>query len=314
MPRTAVPLAPAAAPVAPAAPAPTRRRSRRLYHPSNYLFLVPAVVLMGALVYFSLGYTAYLSTLDTNGISPKSEFVGLANFVRVFSDPGFWMAVRNVGIFFLLIPVQLALGFGFAVVLGSRIKFPTIYKVVIFLPVVLAPAVMAPVFVQMFSPGGQIHALLEALGLGSLAHAWLADPSTAIWVLGLIQIWSGTGFCFVLYLAGLSQIDGSVIEAARMDGAGNLRMVWSILLPMVRQSTVTLVVLSTIGTIKIFDIPQIITQGGPANSTQFLATYIYQQTIKNYAAGYGAALTVVLVIACLGLAMLQLRMSRRDNQ
>jgi raffinose/stachyose/melibiose transport system permease protein len=150
--------------------------------------------------------------------------------------------------------------------------------------------------------------------LGTLSHAWLADPATAIWVLGLIQIWSGTGFCFVLYLAGLSQIDGSVIEAARMDGAGNLRMVWSILLPMVRQSTVTLVVLSTIGTIKIFDIPQIITQGGPANSTQFLATYIYQQTIKNYAAGYGAALTVVLVIACLGLAMLQLRMSRKDNQ
>nr|WP_231980038.1 sugar ABC transporter permease [Tessaracoccus coleopterorum] len=127
----------------------------------------------------------------------------------------------------------------------------------------------------------------------------------------MIQIWSGTGFCFVLYLAGLSQIDTSVIEAARIDGAGNARLLWSVILPMVRQTTITLFVLTTIGTIKIFDIPQIITQGGPANSTQFLATYIYQQAIQNYAAGYGAALTVLLVITCLVLAFLQLRVTRK---
>ncbi|NHB84368.1 sugar ABC transporter permease [Tessaracoccus sp. HDW20] len=152
---------------------------------------------------------------------------------------------------------------------------------------------------------------MRAIGLGAFSHAWLADPNTAIWVLGLIQIWSGTGFCFVLYLAGLSQIDTSVIEAARIDGAGNARLLWSVILPMVRQTTITLFVLTTIGTIKIFDIPQIITQGGPANSTQFLATYIYQQAIQNYAAGYGAALTVLLVITCLVLAFLQLRVTRK---
>ena len=291
-------------------PGRTPRRSRRLYHPSDYLFLVPAVVLVGALVYFSIGYTVFLSGFDTNGISPTREFVGLDNFLRAASDPGFWLALRNIGYFFLLIPVQLAIGFGFAVVLSSRIRLTVVYKVIIFLPVVLAPAAMAPVFVQMFSPGGQIEGLLRAIGLGDLAHAWLADPNTAIWVLGLIQIWSGTGFCFVIYLAGLSQIDASVIEAARIDGAGNLRLLWSVVLPMVRQSSITLVVLCTIGTIKIFDIPQLITQGGPANSTQFLATYIYQQAIRNYAAGYGAALTVLLVVACLGFAAIQLRLSR----
>ena len=308
---------PRATPLTPPVVSPPARgggRSRRFHHPSNYLFIIPAILLTGGLVYFSIGYTAYLSDFDTNGISPNRVFVGFDNFARAATDPGLWLALRNIGYFFLLIPVQLALGFGFAVVLSSRIRLAVVYKVIIFLPVVLAPAVMAPVFVQMFSPGGQIDSLLHAVGLGQFSHAWLADPNTAIWVLGLIQIWSGTGFCFVLYLAGLSQIDSSVVEAARIDGAGNLRLLWSVILPMVRQSTITLVVLTTIGTIKIFDIPQIITQGGPANSTQFLATYIYQQAIRNYAAGYGAALTVLLVVACLGFAILQLRLSRKGSQ
>jgi len=291
-----------------------RPRVRRRRRFGNYLFVIPALILMAALVYYSLGYTVVLSAFDTNGVSARREFVGFDNYLRAFTDSGFLLSLRNVAIFFLLIPVQLLVGFGFAVVLQSRIRFATVYKVIIFLPVVLAPAVMAPVFVEMFSPGGTVSELLHLVGLGALSHAWLADPATAVWVLALIQVWSGTGFCFVIYLASLTQIEPSVLEAGRMDGAGNLRLLWSIVLPMVRAATVTLVVLCTIGTIKVFDIPQIITQGGPANSTQFLATYIYQQTVQNYAAGYGAAITVMLVIACLGLAIAQLRLSKRSER
>ncbi|SDS19567.1 carbohydrate ABC transporter permease [Jiangella sp. DSM 45060] len=287
-----------------------RRRFTRL---SNYLFVLPAVVLMAAIVYYSIAYTVSLSTYETNGISPRRTFVGVENYLRAFDDPGFWSSLRNIGLFLLLVPVQMAIGFAFAVVISSGIRAAIWYKIVLFLPVVLAPAIMAPVFVQMFAPGGPVNDLLTGVGLGGFAKAWLADPDTAIGVLGLIFIWGGTGFSFVIYLAGLSQIDRQVIEAARIDGAGNLRVLGSVVLPMLKGSSVTLVVLGTIGTIKTFDIPQIITQGGPANSTQFLATYIYQQSVKNYAAGYGAAMTVLLVVACLFLAAAQLRLARRGD-
>lgn len=280
---------------------------------SNYLYLIPAVVLVAALIYFCVAYTIWLSSYQWNGIGPDREFVGLANFARAFGDPIFWRAIGNIALFLVLIFVQMLIGLLFAVVLHTRALFSGIYKVILFIPVVLAPAVMAPVFREIFSVGGEFNSILGAIGLGSLQHAWLADPATALWVLAAICIWSGTGFCFVLYYAGLTQVDPQIFEAARVDGAGNIRVFFSIILPMVRSTNVTLLVLGTIGTIKIFDVPQIITQGGPANSTQFLATYIYQQGIRNYSAGYGAAMTVILIVLCLAFAIAQLRISRRQG-
>lgn len=280
---------------------------------SNYLYLLPAVVLVAGLVYFSVGYTVWLSTMDWNGIGPDREFVGLDNFAAVLRDPIFWRSLGNVLMFLALVVVTMAIGFVLAVALHSASRLALFYKVAIFLPIVLAPAVMAPVFRDMFGVDGAINAVLGALGLGALQHAWLADPATAIWVLAAITIWGGTGFSFILYYAALTQVEPEILEAARVDGAGNRRVVWSILFPMVRSTTVTLIVLGTISILKIFDIPQIITQGGPANSTQFLATYIYQSAVKNYEAGYAAAITIVLVALCAVFAVIQIRLARRGE-
>lgn len=277
----------------------------------NALYVLPAAVLLVALVYFSLGYTVWLSFYEWNGVGPDRRFVGLDNYARALADPVFWRALGNVALFLCLVVVQLLLGFVFALLLNSRLRLGVIYRVIVFVPVVLAPASMAPVFQEIFAPRGGLNTLLDAVGLGSLAHPWLADPATAIFALALINVWSWTGFSFMLYYAGLTHIDPSVIEAARIDGASNLRIARSVILPMMKPTTLVLLVLGTIGTIKVFDIPQIITQGGPANSTQFIATYMYQQGIRNYAAGYAASITVMMVVACIVLAVLQLRLNRR---
>ena len=138
----------------------------------------------------------------------------------------FWGAIRHTVMFFVVtFTVQTALGFIFAVLLHSRVRLAVIYKVIIFIPVVLAPAIMAPVFREMFSATGQFNTVLQHIGLGSLAQPWLAQTTTALPVIMAITVWECTGVTFVLYYAAMSQIDSSMLEAARIDGASNLRVI-----------------------------------------------------------------------------------------
>jgi raffinose/stachyose/melibiose transport system permease protein len=288
---------------------PPRRRPS-----SGYLYLLPAVVMVVGIVYFAIAYTLRVSTLDWDGISPDQRGVGLENYTRILRDQIFWSAIWHMTLFAIAILVQMALGLIFAVLLHSRVQFKTFYKVLLFLPVVLAPAVMAPVFRQILDADGQVNQLLNAVGAGGLAHPWLADPDTALYALIAINVWQWTGFSFILYFAGLTQIDASLIEAARMDGASNWRIVRSMLIPLTKGTSATLIILGIIGVTKTFDIPYLVTGGGPARSTEFLATYLYQQGITNFHAGYGAALTVVLMAVALLLAGWQIRRFRTGNE
>jgi raffinose/stachyose/melibiose transport system permease protein len=175
--------------------------------------------------------------------------------------------------------------------------------VIVFVPVVLAPAIMAPVFRQIFAADGQLNWVLEHVGLGFLAQPWIGQESTALPVIMAVTIWQWTGLTFVLYYAAMSQIDQSLLEAARIDGAGNLRVLWSIIWPNLRGTTVSLGILSAIGALKTFDVPWLVTVAGPNNSTQFLGTYIYQQTIQLAHVGYGAALSIILLVLALVMAI-----------
>jgi raffinose/stachyose/melibiose transport system permease protein len=274
---------------------------------TGYLYVAPAVLLVVGIVYFAVGYTLRMSVLDWDGLSPDPVGVGLGNYARLLEDPVFWRSLGHMAMFALAVLVQMALGLGFAILLHSGVRAKTLYKVLLFLPVVLAPAVMAPVFRQIFDADGQLNTVLRAVGLDALAHPWLADPSTALYALIAVNIWQWTGFSFVLYYAGLTQVDASLIEAARIDGAGNWRVIYSLLIPLTRGTTVTLAILGVIGTIKTFDIPYLVTGGGPARSTEVLATYLYQQGITDFHVGYGAALTVVLMVMSLILTVSQVR-------
>lgn len=280
---------------------------------TDYLYLAPALILVVGLVYVSVVYTVWLSTQDWNGFGPERRPVGLDNYQALLHDHVFWRSLINVGLFIALGVVQMMFGLFLAVVLHGKVYLGLLYRVCLFLPVVIAPAAIAPVYRELFSPTGQVNWLLEKVGLGSFSHAWLADPKTAIYALGAIGFCSGAGFCFVLYYAALTQLDMQMLEAARIDGAGNLRVLFSIIVPTMRGTHLTLLIIITIFTIKIFDQPQIITAGGPANSTQFPATYIFQAGVSDYEAGYGAALTVVLVLVCIVGAGVQLRLARSDK-
>jgi raffinose/stachyose/melibiose transport system permease protein len=274
-----------------------RHRRAAVRVASGLPWILPALALSVGLIYYCIGYTGLISTWKWDGISPNPQHVGFGNYTQLFHDPLFWGAVRHTVVFFAVtFPVQTFLGLTFAVLLHSRIRLAVVYKVIIFIPVVLAPAIMAPVFRSMLAPEGQFNQVLQAVGLGSLAQPWIGQTSTALPSLMAITIWQFTGFTFVLYYAAMSQIEPSMLEAARLDGAGNLRIITSIVWPSVAGTTFVLAILSVIGALKTFDIPWLVTAAGPDYATNFFGTYIYQQIIQLDNVGYGAALSIILLI------------------
>lgn len=280
---------------------------------SGLPWILPALVLCVGLIYYCIGYTGLISTWKWDGVSPNPVHVGLGNYAMLLHDPLFWGAVRHTVIFFVVtFTVQTFLGLAFAVLLHSRIRLAVVYKVIIFVPVVLAPAIMAPVFRSMLAPEGQFNQVLDAVGLGSLAQPWIGQTSTALPALMAITVWQFTGFTFVLYYAAMSQIDDSVVEAARLDGAGNFRVITAIVWPSVAGTTFALATLSVIGALKTFDIPYLVTAAGPNYATNFFGTYIYNQIITLDNVGYGAALSIVLlVVAVVFGVVLQMWRSRK---
>lgn len=276
---------------------------------------MPALVLSVGLIYYCIGYTGYISTLDWNGTSPDPTHVGGANYVRVFHDPVFWLAIKHTIISFVVtFVIQTVLGIVFASLLHSRIWLSGIYKVVLFVPVVLAPAIMAPVFRQIFANDGQFNWVLTHIGLGALAQPWLAQSSTALAVIMSITIWQWTGMTFILYYAAMGQIEPEILEASEIDGAGNIRKLVSIIWPSIRGTTIALATLSAIGALKTFDIPYLVTVGGPNFATEFLGTLIYRESIPLGAVGYGAALSVMLLVLALIMAIfLNVRGRERDS-
>lgn len=282
--------------------------------PSGLPWILPAFVFVVGLVYYCIGYTGYISTLNWDGVSPSPAHVGFANYIMAFHDPVFWDAIRHTIIFFVVtFCVQTAVGLAFAALLHSRVKLPNLYKVIIFVPVVLAPATMAPIFRQIFSATGQFNTILGDIGLGSLEHPWLAQSSTALPVIMAITIWEWTGVTFILYFAAMTQIDSEILEAARIDGASGLRILTRIVWPSVRGTTIALAMLSVIGALKTFDVPYLVTLGGPNYATEFLGTFIYRISIPQAEVGYGAALSILLLILALsGAIAFGLRGMRRN--
>lgn len=296
----------------PPPPGQARRPARR---PSGLPWITPAFLFVVGLLYYCIIETVYLSTLDWDGTSPDPVSVGWDNYDAILHDPVFWTALQNTGIFLVVtFVVQTAVGFVLAALLRSRIRFGALYKVIIFTPVVIAPATMAPVFRQMFSADGQLNSTLDAIGLDFVSQPWLAQSSTALPVIMFITVWQYTGITFVLYYAAMGQLDPETLEAARIDGAGAFRVLASIVWPGVRGTTVALAMLSVIGALKTFDVPWLVTIAGPNYATEFLGTYIYRISIPSAHVGYGAGLSVMLlVLALLGAVLVAARANRKER-
>ncbi|GAA0805086.1 sugar ABC transporter permease [Faecalicatena orotica] len=276
-------------------------------------WILPAFIFVVGIIYYSIFYTFDLSTLNWNGLDPIQTKVGISNYTKVFSDWVFWKAITNTIVYFIVtFLVQNFLGFIFAAILHTKVKLATLHKCLIFIPTILAPATMAPVFRLLFSPQGLLQDIFNVFHLG-ITVDWLSKSNSALIILMMIAVWQFTGMSFILYYAAMSQIDKEMLEASHLDGAGNIRTLFNMVLPNCKGTIISLAMLGIIGALKTFDIPYLVTTGGPNHATEFLGTYIYRQGIRQSHLGYAAAISVVLLVLAICGALLINRMNKGEE-
>jgi ABC-type sugar transport system permease subunit len=280
---------------------------------SAYLFLLPALVLFFSFVVYPIFFNLALSFNDWNGIRKSWTYIGLSNFAEALSDPVFTVSLRNIAIFSAGHVVTMVLALAVAVLLNNPYRGLGLARTIIFLPTVLAPTIIGVTWCTLLDPNiGPVNAILAKIGLGFAARPWLADPSLAIWVLNVVRIWAGLGFVMVLYLSSLQSIGREVIEAAEIDGANRWQVFWSITVPLLKGTHATQFMLGIIGAVKLFDLPYVMTSGGPYRTTYSLALQVYKSVFEWNRFGYGAAISQFLLVILLILTIAQ-RLILRDR-
>lgn len=258
-----------------------------------YLFLLPALVLYLVWIIGPTLYTIYLSLTDWDGISTPN-FIGLQNFARLFQrDRTFIEALtNNLRWLVVFITVPTTVGLGMALIFNTDLRGGRFYKVSIYAPLVLSLPVIGLIWAWLYNPRlGLINAFLTAVGVED-PPGWLGDRELAIWCVIAAAVWRQVGYVMVLYLAGLKNIDPSLIDAALVDGANRWNLFRHVVLPLLAPVTTIIVVISIIDSLRAFDLVSIMTRGG--QSTQVLANFMYIEAFNNYRMGYGAAIAVVL--------------------
>lgn len=270
--------------------------TRRTWWAPAFL-LVPTLLYLAAVVGPSL-YTFYYSFTNWNALSGTSSFVGLANFRTMAADPFFWHALRNTVVWTAIaVVVPTVAGLGLALRLTRIRRFARIIKSLFFMPLALSLVVVGQVWYWIYQPaGGLLNILLRAVGLPSLQHAWLADPSFALWAVIIAWCWQQVSLALVLFLAGLTSVPRELVEASRVDGASGAQQLRSVVLPALRPAFAVVISLALINSLKSFDIVYVMTQGGPFHTTETLAVLAYRTAFQTYDFGYGSAISVVLFL------------------
>jgi ABC-type sugar transport system permease subunit len=289
-------------------------RWRKLRRFSPYLWILPALLLYLVFKLVPMISGLYLSLLDWNGIDPPT-FVGLRNFARMFSDEIIGLALLHNTLYaFGTVAGKLIVSLGLALLINQALRGRAIYRTALFMPVVMSFVVVGILWTWLFNTQfGLINTLLRTLGLQFLILDWLGDPNVALWSLIVVDIWKWYGFHMVIFLAGLQTIPNELYEAARMDGAGRWQQFWRITLPLLQPVILVNVTLSLMGGFNVFDIPYVMTEGGPANSTIVMALHIYIRGFKFYRFGYATALSYVLLTLVTIIAAIQMKMMSRSS-
>jgi raffinose/stachyose/melibiose transport system permease protein len=272
-------------------------------------WVLPALVLTGAVIYLATAAGAFYAFTDWTGIGAYN-FVGVTNFVKVFHNSQLLGALVNTVLLAVgFVVFTNLIGLGFALALNRTLKTRYLLRTLIFLPVVLSPVAVSYIWKFIFAYDGSLNQILGDIGLGSLRHDWLAVPKLALGCVLVVMVWQSIGFVAVVYLAGLATVPRELEEAAAIDGAGSWRRFRRITVPLIQPSLAIATTLTLIQGLRVFDQVMALTGGGPDNATQTLATQIYQQTFTYQEFGLGAAMALVLTVFILVCTIAQLTLT-----
>ena len=282
-------------------------------HVNGWLFIAPALILLGIFMIYPIIWSLWMSFQTGRGMN--FSFGGLANIQRLFADTVFLRALGNTMIFLVVqVPIMIILALLFAVALNdTKLWGRSFFRTAIFLPCVTSLVAYAVLFKSMFSAEGVVNATLVGLGLDPIP--WLTDPFWAKVLIIMAITWRWTGYNMIFYLAALQNVDRSIYEAARIDGVPSWARFFYITLPMLKPVILFTTVISTIGTLQLFDEPYNITQGGPSQATLTLSYYIYDLTFRFMPSfGYSATVSWVIVVLVGILTFVQFLVAREDRR
>ncbi|MCH7231305.1 sugar ABC transporter permease [Glycomyces sp. L485] len=306
------------APAAPAASHEARRRRRgqfsRAEQRAGTAFAIPAIVLLLVFVIGPAVVALAMSFTNARLISPVApEFVGLDNFRRAFLDDAvFHRSILNTFLFAgLVVPLQGGLGLVLALLVNQKLAGRNFFRTVYFLPVITSMVVISLLWRFLYQEEGLVNSALSMITGGFYAgQAWLANPSTAMFAIVVMSVWQGVGFHMVIWLAGLQTIPDVVYEAGALDGCTPWQRFRHITLPLLKPTSVFVLITITIAAMSLFVQVDVMTGGGPLNSTSSIVFQIVQKGFEQQQIGYGAALSLIFFCMVFALALIQRRLTR----
>ncbi|SDK92806.1 carbohydrate ABC transporter membrane protein 1, CUT1 family [Cryobacterium psychrotolerans] len=294
---------------------PPRRRREKQGRLAFWLLLPAAVAVFGVIIY-PIIRTLFISFFEvTSALATDTPFVGIDNYVHVLTSASFWDSMGRT-LYFTIVSTALELTFGLIVagLLNAKLKARWLFRAIVVIPWAIPTIVNAAMWKGIFNAQyGSLNALLTQLGIIDEYQAWLGDPTTALNMVILADVWKTTPLVAFFLLAGLTSIPPELYEAAKLDRARWPRIFRSVVLPMLVPSISIVLVLRTVEAFKVFDIIYAMTRGGPANGTQTVAYYAYTTAFSDQNFGVGSALSYIIVVVILALSAIYLRLLRRSE-
>ena len=271
-----------------------RRQETRL----AALFLLPALAVYLVFMVYPFLSTVYLSLTNWNGVAEAKDFVGLANYRRMFGDGDVLKAFANNVIWVVLGTVApVVIGLVLSILIWSGARGSLFFRTIFFLPFVLPLVVVGLVWQWIYHPlYGVINKALDGVGLEGVSRAWLGEPGTALYAVLIAAIWATFGFVVMILLAALQSVDMSTVEAATIDGANWFQRTWHIIIPQIAPVLTMVTSITLVGGFSVFDIIFVMTSGGPGTASEVLATYTYRAAFNQNLAGYGSALAMLITL------------------
>ncbi|WP_410514650.1 sugar ABC transporter permease [Paenibacillus sp. BR2-3] len=279
------------------------------------LFVLPALFLFLMFFIYPIFSSIYYSLTNWNGVSDTVKFTGLTNFKKALGDERFWISAKNNGWFILFsVFIQVPLIVLFSLLIANVKKLKGLYKTAVFMPAIMSTAVIGILWGFIYEPNiGLINKVIGLIGIEPIY--WLSDERFAMLSILITNAWQWTGFYIVMVLAAILSIPGELDEAAKIDGATGVQRALRITLPLIMPIISVVVMLSIAGAMKAADIVIVMTKGGPAGSTEVMATYMIKYAITNFKYGYGNAIAVLIFMFTLVVtAFYQLLVARRNER
>jgi ABC-type sugar transport system permease subunit len=291
------------------APPVTRRAQARL----GIALVAPLMALVATFLLFPMVNAIYYVFVDFNGIDPKPPWVGFSNFTELAHDSDAWQALGHNAIWIVIGTIcPIALGLFLALLLWEVRRGSMFYRLAFFVPFILPQVAVGVVWGWIYDPTrGWLNKALESVGLGSLAHGWLGDPSTALYAVLATAIWATIGFVFVIFLSALRNVDTDLVDAARLDGANALQRLRYVILPQIMPVFLMVTTITLIGGFSVFDIIFVMTGGGPAGATDVLGTYAYSNAFQLNRISYGTTIALVITVLAIPFAIGLNRLQRK---